>query len=135
MRLSKVHQKVLNAELERKDDPVVQRLLIVKLFREQLEEGSVVLLPEMCKQYRETLVSLGIDPDVASHVRSFFKKKKKKMKSLFGKEISFYSQRDMPDVVCSNSLTVGTMMTKVNAIINSYQNLEYESPINVVFSN
>ena len=41
----------------------------------------------------------------------------------------------MPDVVCSNSLTVGTMMTKVNAIINSYQNLEYESPINVDFSN
>ena len=56
IRLSKVHQKVLNAELERKDDPVVQRLIIVKLFREQLEEGSVVLLPEMCKQYRKTLV-------------------------------------------------------------------------------
>ena len=104
-----------------------------ELFREQLEEGSAVLLPEMCKQYRETLVSLGIDPDIASHTRSFFIKEK--LKSLFGKEISFYSLRGMPDVVCSNSLTVGTMMTKVNAIINSYQNMEYESPINIDFSN
>lgn len=178
---SEVRQKVLNAALERKDDPVVQRLLNVEdlfaknakyhrvcyqtylakrnvgahkrklvakiefsahnkaatvayeLFREQFEEGSVVLLPDICKQYRETLVSLGIDPDVASQTRSFFIKEK--LNTLFGKEISFYSQRGMPDVVWSNSLTVGTLMKKVHAIIKSYQNLEYESPIDIDFSN
>lgn len=181
MRPSEVRQKVLDAALERKDDPVVQRLLYVEdlfaknaryhrvcyqtyqgkrnieahkrklvasiessshdkaatlayeSFREQFQNESVVLLPEICKKYRETLVSLGIDPDVASQTRSFFIKEK--LNALFGKEISFYSQRGMPDVVCSNSLTVGTMMKKVHAIIETYENIEYENTLDNDFSN
>ena len=103
-------------------------------FREKFENGAVVLLPDICKEYRESLVSLGIDPEVASQTRSFFIKEK--LNLLFGKEISFYTQRGMPDMVCSNSLTVGAMMAKVRAIRKSYENTEYvKSSVDSDFSN
>lgn len=94
-------------------------------FKATLDAGSLVLLPEICKRYKEILISYGVDPAVASQTRSFFVKEK--LNSLYSEVISFHSQKGMPDVVCSNLISVGQMMAKVQDILKSGQCIQYEN--------
>ena len=86
-------------------------------FKERLDNGTPLLLSDLCKHYRECLVKLDMDPDTAKQTRSFYVKKK--MIENFGDEIAFYSQIGLPDIVCSSSITMGDLVREMAKVSES----------------
>ena len=88
--------------------------IVYSQFQETLHNLTPILLSDMATYFRECLLHLGVDQEIANSTRSFFVKKK--MNEKFGDRMSFYSHKGKPDIVCSSKITVGDLLRKIKAV-------------------
>ena len=93
--------------------------IVYNQFQETLDNQTPILLSDMATYFRECLLDLGADQEIANSTRSFFVKKK--MNEKFGDRISFYSHKGKPDIACSSKMTVGDLLRKIKTVTEAEQ--------------